>query len=139
MTTNSKANYADLEAVLMKEKLDFVQLNYNIFDRSAEESLIPLAQEKGVAVIVSKPFEKGGLFRFVGGLELPKWANEFDCKSWSQFFLKFILSNPAVTCVIPSTSKVHHMQENMQSLYGKLPDQNQRKLMKEFIDSLRAI
>ena len=102
-------------------------------DRHAEEKLIPLAQELNVAVIINRPFEEGALFSTVKGKQLPVWASEFDCTSWAQFFLKFILANPAVTCVIPGTSKVTHLLDNLKAGIGKYPDARQREKMIQVI------
>ena len=100
-----------------------------MLSRTAEERLFPIAQEKKVAVLINQPFEEGALFSSVKGKTLPVWAKEFDCSSWGQFFLKFILAQPAVTCVIPGTSKPHHMMDNLQAALGKLPSESQRKQM----------
>jgi diketogulonate reductase-like aldo/keto reductase len=124
-----------LADIIRKEKIDFIQVNFNLLDRHAEKSLLPLAQEKKVAVLVNRPFEEGALFQRVKGKTLPAWAAEFDCKSWGQFFLKFILSNPSVTCVIPGTSKPHHMLDNLGAGIGKLPDQKHREQMIRFISA----
>lgn len=125
-----------LISILSQEKVDFIQVNYNILDRHAEEKLLPYAREKNVAVLNNQPFESGSLFRRVRGKQLPSWAKDFDCNSWAQFFLKYILSHPAVTCAIPGTDKPHHMLDNMGAGYGSLPDERQRKemvrLMAEF-------
>jgi diketogulonate reductase-like aldo/keto reductase len=112
--------------IIEKENVDFIQVNYNLLDRHAEKKLLPLAQDKNVAVLINQPFESGSLFQKVKGKGLPAWAKEFDCNSWGQFFLKFILSNPAVTCVIPGTSKPHHMLDNVGAASGRLPNQSQR-------------
>lgn len=136
ITTSFLGQYDEFEAVMQKEKLDFIQLNYNIKVREAEKRLLPLAQDKGIGVIVNMPFEKGGLFKFVRSAPLPEWAGEIDCKTWGQFFLKFIISHPAVTCVIPATSKVAHMIDNMQAMQGKLPDDAMRKKMLTYFDTI---
>lgn len=136
ITTSSLGQYKDFEEVMRKEPLDFVQLNYNIKVREAEKRLLPLAQDKGIAVIVNMPFEKGRLFKYAGTHSLPEWASEIDCTTWGQFFLKFILSHPAVTCVIPATSKVNHMQDNMQAMTGRLPGKKMRQKMQQFFDGL---
>jgi diketogulonate reductase-like aldo/keto reductase len=122
-----------MAAIIDSEKIDFIQVNYNMLDRGAENKLLPFAAEKKVAVLVNRPFEEGALFQNVKGKVLPRWAAEFDCQSWGQFFLKYILSNAAVTCVIPGTSKPHHMADNLAAGYGKLPDDKQRQKMIKFM------
>ena len=125
-TDSAHARIADL---IRKENIDFIQVNYNLLDTHAEDSLFPLAIEKKVAVLINRPFQEGDLFRRVRDKALPSSAKDFDCHSWGQFFLKFILSHPAVTCVIPGTSKPHHMIDNLGAGLGKLPDQRQRREM----------
>ena len=125
--------FDDLERVMRKHRLDFVQLPYSIVTREAEQRLLPLARDKGIAVLVNRPYEKGALFRRVRGKSLPAWAAEFDCHSWGQFFLKFILAHPAVTCIIPATGKVKHLVDNMAAGLGRLPDERQRQKMVELI------
>jgi diketogulonate reductase-like aldo/keto reductase len=128
--------FDDLERIIKTEPLDFVQLNYNIATRDAAKRLLPLAAEKNVAVIVNRPFESGTLFSAVKGKTLPAWASDFDCQSWGQFFLKYILGHPAITCVIPATAKPKHLTDNMQAGYGRLPDEATRKKMEEFIQKI---
>jgi diketogulonate reductase-like aldo/keto reductase len=128
--------HAELEKIIKTEKLDFVQFNYSIQTMDAEKRLLPLAADKGTAVLVNEPFEKGDLFRKVKGKSLPAWVAEFDCGSWAQFFLKYILSHPAVTCVIPATSNPEHLKNNMQAGYGRLPDESTRRRMVEYIKEL---
>jgi diketogulonate reductase-like aldo/keto reductase len=118
-----------LASIITKEPVDFIQVNYNMLDRNAENRLLPAAKDKGVAVLINRPFEEGALFQRVKGKTLPPWASEFDCQSWGQFFLKYILSNPAVTCAIPGTAKPHHMLDNIGAAFGKLPDTKQRAQM----------
>jgi diketogulonate reductase-like aldo/keto reductase len=118
-----------LEGIIRAEKPDFVQFNYSLRSRNAEKSLFNTCQQNGTAVIINQPYESGSLFRAVRNKELPAWAAEYDINSWGQFFLKFILSNEAVTCVIPGTSKPHHMIDNMQAAYGRMPDNNAREKM----------
>lgn len=129
VTHYTESAYDDLEQVLRTERLDFVQINYSLAERGAEERILPLAAERGVAVLVNRPFARGGLFARVRQKPLPPWAKELDCASWAQFFLKFILSHPAVTCVIPATSKVHHLADNMGAGVGRLPDAAMRAKM----------
>ncbi len=136
ITTSFTGQYDDFEQVMKKESLDFVQLNYNLSARKAERKLLPLAQDRGLAVIVNMPYEKGRLFRRTKGQPLPEMAKEFDCQSWAQFFLKFIISHPAVTCAIPATSKAHHMVDNMTAMTGRLPDAKMRKKMVDYFISL---
>ena len=131
ITTSHGRDHLELAGILRSEDLDFVQFSYNIENRDAERELLPLAAERGLAVLVNRPYQRGGLFRKVKGQPLPDWAAEFDCTSWGQFFLKFIVSHPAVTCVIPATTKVHHMQDNMAAGFGRLPDAAMRQRMVE--------
>lgn len=133
LTHYTESAHERLASILAREKVDFIQINYNMIDRNAEKKLLPYAQEKGVAVLINQPFEGGALFRQVKGKSLPAWAGEFDCESWAQFFLKFILSQPAVTCVIPGTSKAHHMIDNMGAGFGKLPAAKHLRLMTDII------
>jgi len=128
--------YPNLERILKTEPIDFVQLNYNISTREAANRLLPLAADKGVAVIVNRPFESGSLFSAVKNISLPGWANDFDIESWGQFFLKYILGHPAITCVIPATAKPHHLTDNMAAGYGRLPDAATRSKMEAFIQTL---
>jgi diketogulonate reductase-like aldo/keto reductase len=113
-----------------------VQLDYSIGDRIPEERLLPLAQEKGIAVLANRPFTTGNLFGRVAGKPLPDWAAEFDCKSWAQFFLKFIVSHPAVICAIPATNDPAHLRDNMGACVGRLPDAAMRKRMGEFFETI---
>jgi aryl-alcohol dehydrogenase-like predicted oxidoreductase len=118
-----------LERLLASHDLDFVQLNYAITDRAAEARMLPAAAERGVATLINRPYDGGGLFGRVRGRALPDWAAEIDCASWGQFFLKFILSHPAVTCVIPATSQVRHLEDNLGAGHGRLPDAAMRERM----------
>ncbi|HEX4706572.1 MAG TPA: aldo/keto reductase [Candidatus Udaeobacter sp.] len=125
-----------IENILKTEKLDFLQINYSLMEREAEQRVLPLAQERGVAVVVNRPFGAGDLFDKVRSKPLPDWIGDFDCRSWAQFFLKWIVANPAVTCAIPATGKPQHLEDNMQGGYGRLPDPNTRRRMVELVSSL---
>ena len=129
ITTSHGRRHTDLEKAIATEPFDFVQLTYNFADRSVERRLLPLAAERGIAVIANRPFDGGDLFDRVRGKPLPVWAGDFDCDTWAAFFLKFVVSHPAVTCAIPATSQTPHMLENMGALYGRLPDANTRQRM----------
>lgn len=131
MTTSHGRRHDDLEEVLARERPDFVQLTYNLADRDVEARLLPLAAERGVAVIVNRPFDGGGLFGARTARPLPGWAKDLDCRSWAEAFLKWIVSHPAVTCAIPATSKVAHLQENVRALAGPLPDAAMRRRIAE--------
>ncbi len=127
--------YSKMENIMKNYPIDFIQLNYSLATRTAEKSILPLALEKGIAVLVNRPYEGGSLFRSVKTKKIPDWAKELDINSWGQFFLKYILSNPAVTCVIPGTSKPHHMLDNMGAGFGPLPDNMQRQSMIDYMQS----
>jgi diketogulonate reductase-like aldo/keto reductase len=133
ITHYTDSSHGTLANIIKNNEIDFVQVNYNLMDWNAEKELLPTAIDRKVAIIVNRPFEEGALFQRVKGKELPAWAAEFDCKSWAQFFLKFILSHPAVTCAIPGTSKVTHLVDNLGAAMGKLPDEKQREKMKSVI------
>jgi diketogulonate reductase-like aldo/keto reductase len=122
-----------LANIIMNNPVDFVQVNYNLLDTHADQRLFQVAQERKVAVIINRPFQEGALFDHVQGKALPVWASEFDCNSWAQFSLKFILSHPAVTCAIPGTSKVSHLLDNLGAAVGRLPDEKQRRRMVDAI------
>jgi aryl-alcohol dehydrogenase-like predicted oxidoreductase len=128
--------YEEIARLIRDEALDFVQFNYSIATRDAERMLLPLAAEHGTAVLVNRAYEDGRLFARVRGKPLPEWAAEFDCSSWGQFFLKYVISHPAVTCVIPATSKVKHLVDNMGAGRGRLPDAAMRTRMVEHFESL---
>lgn len=121
--------FPEVEKILRREKLDFLQINYSIIDRKAEERILPLARERGVAVLINRPFASGDLFSRLRSKPLPEWAAEFDCKSWAQFLLKWILANESVTCAIPATGKVKHLEDNMAAGIGRLPDEKMRQRM----------
>jgi diketogulonate reductase-like aldo/keto reductase len=128
--------FADVEKIMRSEKLDFVQINYSLMEPEAEHRLLPLAQERRIAVIVNRPFGGGDLFSRVRSRPLPNWAAEFDCRSWAQFFLKWIVAHSAVTCAIPATDKPLHLEDNVQSGFGRLPEAKTRQRMVEFIAAL---
>ncbi len=136
VTHYHSGSYDELERAIRTKDFQFVQFNYSIVEREAEQRLLPLARELGVAVIVNRPFAQASLFSRVRGKEVPDWAAEFDCRSWAQFFLKYILANAAVTCVIPATSKPKHLLDNMMAGVGKLPDEATRRKMVAFMDKL---
>ena len=136
VTNTSAQRYPQVEALLDDERLDFVQTNYSLAERQSAERILPKARDRGIGVIVARPFAGGNLFPRVQGRPLPEWAAEFDCTAWSQFFLKYIISHPAITCAIPATSNPDHMRENMGACRGRLPDEPTRRRMEELIDSL---
>lgn len=127
VTHYTPSAFGELERVLKQERFDFVQLPYSIATRAAEKRLLPYCQDRGVGVIINRPYEGGDLFRAVRGRRLPEFARELECESFGQLFLKFLLSHPAVTCVIPATSKPRHMRDNMGAGRGPLPDTKQRE------------
>ena len=123
VTHYTASAYADLEAVLRTEPLDFVQINYSVADRAAQERLLPLAMERGIAVLVNLPLGSGGVLRSVQGRKLPAWAAELGCASWAQLLLKYVVGHPAVTCAIPGTGNAAHMADNAQAGSGPMPDE----------------
>ena len=138
-TTSDDGQHAAMAGAMRKHKLDFVQLNYSIDDREAAQSLLPLAQERGIAVLVNLPFggrRGSNLFARVSARPLPAWASEFDATSWAQFFLKYVVSHPAVTCAIPGTTKISHLEDNQLGARGRVPDASMRKRMEAFWDEL---
>lgn len=132
---NSSA-YGEVAKLLRSEKLDFVQINYSLLEREAEEQILPLAQDRGVAVLVNRPFGGGNLFARVRQKPLPDWAADFDCRSWAQFILKWIIAHPAVTCAIPATSNARHLEDNMLAGVGRLPDADMRRRMVDAVAKL---
>ena len=126
---------SDIEKLIRNEKFDFLQINYSLMERDAEESVLPLARERGIGVIANRPFGAGDLFEKVRSKPLPEWASEFDCHSWAQFFLKWIVANPAITCAIPATDKSRHLEDNVQGGIGRLPDAKMRRRMVEMVSS----
>lgn len=136
ITTSHGRNHEEFETIMKTEQLDFAQFSYNIEDRVAEKRLLPLAREKNIATIINRPFQRGGLFKRVRGKPLPDWASEFDCTSWAQYFLKFIASNPDVTNIIPASSNVKHIADNMAAGFGRLPDEKTRTRMIEYYEKV---
>jgi diketogulonate reductase-like aldo/keto reductase len=136
ITTSHGRNHDEFLEVMRSEPLDFVQFSYNIEDRAAEEQILPTAQDRGIATMINRPYQKGSLFAKTRGKELPEMAADIDCDSWGQFFLKFILSHPAATNIIPATSKVRHMVDNMKANFGRIPDASQRMEMIRLFESL---
>ena len=128
--------HAELEKIVKTRDWDFVQFNYSMAERGAEARLLPACIDSGTAVLVNRPYSQGGLFPRVKGKPLPDWAAEFDCTSWGQFFLKYLLGHPAVTCVIPGTSRADHMKDNAKAGMGRLPDAAMRRRMAEYLDRL---
>jgi diketogulonate reductase-like aldo/keto reductase len=135
LTHYTAGAHARLEAAMQKHRPEFIQINYSLGEREAEDRVLPLAQDLGIAVLINRPYQSGRLFRAVAGKQLPQWASEFAA-SWGQFFLKWIIGHPAVTCVIPATSKPQHMRDNVEAGFGALPDQDTRRRMVEFMSSL---
>ena len=136
ITTSEGRRHAEIERVMRSQTIDFVQLSYNLLDREAEQRLLPLAQERGIAVIVNRPFREGALLRQLAKHPLPGWAAEIDCRHWAQVALKFAVSHPAVTCAIPATSQVAHLQQNMAAARGPLPDAALRQRMAREVAAL---
>jgi len=127
---------SEIEKLMRSQKFDFLQINYSLMEPEADERVLSLAQERGVGVIANRPFGAGDLFSKVRSKPLPDWAAEFDCRSWAQFFLKWIVANSAITCAIPATDKARHLEDNMQGGIGRLPDAKLRRRMAEFVSSL---
>ena len=136
ITTHRVSQHAEMMDYMKKYPLDFVQVNYSLADRAAAEKLLPLAIDRGIAVLVNRPFGKGQLFEAVNGLELPDWSREINCDSWGQLFLKYIIAHPAATIPIPGTSKPHHAADNARAMRGRLPDQELRREMERYLDRL---
>ena len=128
--------FDDLARLIESQELDFVQFNYSLGEREAEQSLLQLCADKGVATMINRPYQRGALFAAVRGHSLPDWAGEFGAASWGQFFLKYVLSHPAVTCVIPATSKPKHAIDNLAAGYGRLPNEKMRARTRAFITGL---
>lgn len=136
ITTSRSSQYEDLEEIMKNEELDFVQLNYSLEQRDAAERLLPLAADRGIAVILNRAFGGGRIFDKVGDQQLPEWAEEFDCDSWAQFLLKYAVSHPAATVAIPGMTKAHHVDDNIGAARGRLPTADERKMQESFYDKL---
>jgi diketogulonate reductase-like aldo/keto reductase len=135
ITHYSSHAYAEVERLLKTGQYDFLQINYSLGERDSEKRILPLAREKNVAVIANRPFAEGALFRQSKGKALPPWAAELGIGSWAQYFLKWIVSHPAITCAIPGTGKPEHMKDNLGAGAGPLPDAKARKRMTEYFDA----
>jgi len=136
ITTSRNAQFSDFLDVMNRFPLDFIQVNYSLADRDAAKRILPLAADKGIAVLINLPLGRGALFKKVGSLPLPGWAAEFDCNSWAQFFLKYVVSHPAVTCAIPGMTRARHVIDNLGAALGRLPDADQRTRQEHFLDNL---
>jgi diketogulonate reductase-like aldo/keto reductase len=136
ITTSEGRRHREFEQLMRSHRLDFVQFTYNLFDREVEQRLLPLAADRGMAVLVNRTFQEGALLRRLERHPLPPWAAEFECTSWAQFALKFAISHPAVTCAIPATRRVDHVRENMAAARGRLPDESMRRRMAAHVAGL---
>lgn len=136
ITTSHGGRHKLLEQIMTRETIDFVQVTYNILDREVEQRILPLARERGISVIVNRPYRRGGLFDQFGGKPLPAWVGETGARSWAQFLLKYAISHPAVTCAIPATTRVDHVRENLAAATGELPDARLRERMADYVRQL---
>jgi diketogulonate reductase-like aldo/keto reductase len=136
ITTSEGRRHREFEQIMRTQRLDFVQFTYNLVDREVEERLLPLAADRGLAVLVNRPFQEGDLLRKLQRHPLPPWAGEIECRSWAQFALKFIISHPAVTCAIPATRQVEHVRENLGAARGRMPDEATRRRMAAYVSGL---
>lgn len=136
ITTSEGRRHRELEQIMQTQRIDFVQLSYNLLDREAEDRLLPLARERGIAVLVNRPFRRGELLRQLQRHPLPVWAGEIDCMNWAQMALKFVVSHPAVTCAIPATSNPAHVRETMAAARGRMPDEAFRKRISQYVQDL---
>ena len=136
ISTSEGRRHDEVEQIMRSQPLDFVQLTYSLRDRRAEQRLLPLAQERGIAVIANRPFEQGSLLRQLQRHPLPPWAGEWQCTSWAQLALKFVIAHPAVTCAIPATTRVDHVRENLGTARGPLPDVAMRRRAAAHVDGL---
>jgi aryl-alcohol dehydrogenase-like predicted oxidoreductase len=129
LTHSERKGHGEMERLMRLQKPDFIQINYSLMDRAADQRILPLAKEMGIGVLINRPFGGGGIFQVISKKPLPEWASEFDCYSWSQFLLKWIVSHPAMTCVIPATNSPQHLEDNMGAGVGRLPDAKLRVRM----------
>ena len=136
VTVSQDSRHAELEQFLRREQPDFVQMNYSITERAVEEHLLPFAADRGVAVVINRPFMNGAYFDRLEGKPLPDWTRDFGCETWAQFSLKYILANPSLTCVLTETTNPEHMEENLLTAAGPLPNESQRRQMREFIATI---
>ncbi|MDB5958305.1 aldo/keto reductase [Ramlibacter sp.] len=136
ITTSEGRRHAEFERIMRTQRLDFVQFTYNLVDREVEERLLPLAAERGLAVLINRPFQEGDLLRKLQRHPLPAWAPEIECGSWAQFALKFVISHPAVTCAIPATRRVEHVRENLGVARSRMPDEAMRRRMAAYVSGL---
>jgi diketogulonate reductase-like aldo/keto reductase len=136
ITTSEGRRHAEIEQVMRSQTIDFVQISYNLLDREVEQRILPLAQERGIAVIVNRPFREGALLRQLARHPLPGWAADIDCRFWAQVALKFVVTHPAVTCAIPATSQVTHLRQNMAAASGRMPDAALRQRMAREVAAL---
>lgn len=136
ITTSHGRRHADLEDIMANHDIDFVQLTYNVLDREPEQRILPLARERGIGVIVNRPYQRGALIQRYSGKPLPPFAVDLDAGTWPQLLLKFIISHPAVTCAIPATTRVPHVKENIAAAMGPLPDEGMRKAIADYLAEL---
>ncbi len=136
VTTSEGRRHQEIEQIMRSQPLDFVQVSYSVAERDVEARILPLARDRGIAVIVNRPFREGALIRSVKRHPLPGWASEVDCANWAEFLLKFIVSHPAIVCAIPATTRVDHVRENMGAAHGRLPDESMRRRMAAHVEQL---
>lgn len=136
ITTTSEEQYPQIIQVMRNEDIDFIGIDYAVDNREAEQTILPLARERGIAVLAYAPFGRTRLWTRVAGREVPEWAREFDANSWAQFFLKFVVSNPDITATTPATSQARNMEDNLGGAVGRLPDAAMRRRMIEYVDAL---
>jgi diketogulonate reductase-like aldo/keto reductase len=136
ITTSEGRRHGEFEKIMRRHPIDFIQISYNVLDREVEDRILPLARERGIGVIVNRPFRQGALTQSLQGEPLPAWAAEIGCRTWAQVLLKFILAYPAVTCAIPATTRVDHVRENVEAASGPLPDEAMRQRMIAHIEEI---